>query len=170
MSLAYTMMPGKGDMDLLLSQLSENLRARGVTCAGVVQRNVDCGPDRRCDMDLTVLHSGDVLRISQSLGAGARGCRLDPAALEQAVAATSEALGDADLLLINKFGKHEAQGRGFRPLIGEAMAADVPVLCGVNGANLAAFQEFTGGLAVEVAPDLDALMSWAEAQVAQIAG
>jgi nucleoside-triphosphatase THEP1 len=163
------MMPGKGDMDLLLSRLSVGLRARGVTCAGVVQRNVDCGPERRCDMDLTVLHSGDVLRISQSLGMGARGCRLDPAALEQAVAATSEALGDSDLLLVNKFGKHEAQGRGFRPLIGEAIAADIPVLCGVNGANLPAFQEFTGGLAVEVAPDLDALMAWAEAQVAQTA-
>ena len=167
MTLAYTMMPGKGDMDLLLAQLAQRLSARGVTCAGVVQRNVDCGPERKCDMDLTVLHSGEVLRISQSLGLGARGCRLDPAALEQAVAATSQALDTADLLLVNKLGKHEAQGRGFRPLIGEAMAADLPVLCGLNGANLAAFQEFTGGLAVEVAPDLDALMAWAEAQISQ---
>ena len=167
MSLAYTMMPGKGDMDLLLQQLAEALKARGVTCAGVVQSNVDCGPERKCDMDLTVLHSGEVLRISQSLGIGARGCRLDPDALEHAVAATAEALSDADMLLVNKFGKHEAQGRGFRPLIGEAMALELPVLCGLNGANLPAFQEFTGGLAVEVAPDLEALTAWAEAQISQ---
>lgn len=169
MTLAYTMMPGKGDMDLLLSQLSQRLRAQGVTCAGVVQTNVDCGPERKCDMDLTILHSGEVIRISQSLGTGARGCRLDASALEQAVASTGNALTEADLLLVNKFGKHEAYGRGFRPLIGEAMAEGLPVLCGVNGANLPAFQDFTGGMAVEVAPELDALMTWAEAQISQTA-
>lgn len=165
MNLAYTMMPGKGDMDLLLSELSSALRARGITCAGVVQSNIECGPDRPCDMDLTVLHSGEVLRISQTLGTGARGCRLDPEALEQAVELTARALPSADLLLVNKFGKHEALGRGFRPLIGEAIAEGVPVLCGVNGMNLPAFRDFTGGMAVGLAPEMGALLAWAEAQL-----
>ena len=44
-------------------------------------------------------------------------------ALEQAVALTQSALSQgADLLIVNKFGKHEADGRGMRPLIGEALA------------------------------------------------
>lgn len=161
MKLGYTMMPGRGDMDLLLATLAERLEARDLRVAGVVQVNVDCGPDRPCDMDLRMLPEGGTLRISQTLGAGARGCRLDPEALETAVAATSAGLVGADLLLINKFGKHEALGRGFRPVIGEAMAAGVPVLCGVNGANLEAFNTFTEGLAEAVTPDLDALTDWA---------
>lgn len=154
------MMPGRGDMDLLLATFAERLAARDLRVAGVVQVNVDCGPDRPCDMDLRMLPKGDTLRISQSLGSGARGCRLDAEALELAVAATSKGLVGADLLLINKFGKHEALGRGFRPVIAEAMAADVPVLCGVNGANLEAFTTFTGGLAEAIDPDLDALTNW----------
>ena len=161
MRLSYTMMPGRGDMDLLLSELANRLTEQGLKVAGVVQINTDCGPDRPCDMDLQILPKGDVLRISQSLGVGARGCRLDPDALEQAVEATAQTLPDADLLLINKFGKHEAQGRGFRPLIAEAMAQDIPVLCGLNGQNLEAFQSFTEGAAQAVDPSLEALEAWA---------
>ena len=161
MRLGYTMMSGRGDVDLLLAALADRLADQGVRVAGVVQINTECGPDRPCDMDLRILPDGEVLRISQSLGAGARGCRLDAEALELAVAATSRGLSKADLLVVNKFGKHEAQGRGFRPLIAEAMAAGTPVLCGLNGANLEAFQAFTEGVAEAVEPDLDALTAWA---------
>ena len=60
--------------------------------------------------DVRVPPGDPVLRISQALGPSARGCRLDAAALEVAVGLVSTRLAEgADLLILNKFGKHEAK-------------------------------------------------------------
>lgn len=170
--IAYTMSPGRGATDRLLWALGETLLTGGWCVCGVVQVNSDCGPDRPCDMDVKVLPDGPLLRISQSLGPGARGCRLDAGALETAVATVARSLeAGADVLLVNKFGKHEAEGRGFRPLIAEALARDVPVIVGVNALNLPALEDFAGGLAMEVAPDPVKLSAWiAEAKAADRVG
>lgn len=165
MKLAFVPGGGRGDADRLLSAFGHDLVARGAAVAGVVQANIDCGPGQGCDMDLTVLPAGPVIRISQSLGPGARGCRLDAAELERAVAAVSSRLTAGPealpaLMIINKFGKHEADGRGFRPLIGEALAAGVPVLTAVNETNRAAFLEFAEGLAEELEAVPVALDAW----------
>lgn len=161
MQIGYIMAPGKGDVDLRLQTLAERLSAGGARLCGTVQINTECAGGGPCDMDVRVLPDGPVLRISQSLGAGARGCRLDPEALERAVGLVTARLGaGADLLIVNKFGKQEAEGRGFRDAIAEALARDVPVLVGLNGANLAAFQSFAEGLATQLPPDVDALEDW----------
>lgn len=161
MKLAYTMAPGRGDTDLVLERLAADLSACGTRCCGTVQINTaraDAGP---CDMDVRVLPEGPVLRISQTLGPSARGCRLDPAALETAAGLVAAKLASgADLLIINKFGKHEADGRGFREVIAEAVAADVPVLVGLNALSREAFETFAGGMAVQLPPDLEALKDW----------
>jgi hypothetical protein len=115
-------------------------------------------------MDVRVLPKGPIIRISQSLGPGARGCRLDPEGLERAVGLVSQSLsGLPDLLVVNKFGKHEAEGRGFRPLIGEAMLAGIPVLTAVNATNEAAFLTFSDGLAQQLPADLPSLLAWYDA-------
>ena len=57
------------------------------------------------------------------------------------------------MLIVNKFGKHEAEGRGFRALIAEALASGMPVLLGVNAMNMQSFQVFAEGLAEPVLPD-----------------
>ena len=158
MKLAYTIAPGRGDTDLVLERLAANLAARGLRCCGTVQINsarADAGP---CDMDVRVLPDGPVLRISQDLGSQARGCRLDPAALETAVGLVKVSLSSgADLLIVNKFGKHEAEGRGFRNVIAEAVAMEIPVLVGLNALNQPAFEAFAEGLAVQLPPDPAAL-------------
>ncbi|GAW36169.1 hypothetical protein RA2_03238 [Roseovarius sp. A-2] len=167
MRIAYVMAEGRGDTDLLLHGLALRARARGLRLCGTVQINSDCDADRPCDMDVQVLPDGPVIRISQSLGPGAQGCRLDPAALEQAVA-ESEARLDAgcDLVIVNKFGKHEADGRGFRGLIAEALGLGVPVLVGVNRLNAPRFQNFCEGLAEPVAPDARVLDAWVKSLAA----
>ncbi len=160
MNIAYTMAPGRGDTDLLLFRLAEILAARGVRCCGTVQINTESahGP---CDMDVKVLPDGPTIRISQSLGTASKGCRLDPSALENAVGLVSGQLAKgADLLIVNKFGKHEADGRGFRSVIAEAIARDVPVLIGVNPLNLAALEGFVGADAVQLSPSVDAIHAW----------
>jgi hypothetical protein len=103
------------------------------------------------------------LRISQDLGPQARGCRLDPAALETAVGLVAAGLSSgADLLIVNKFGKHESEGRGFRSVIAEAVAMDIPVLVGLNALNRPAFESFAEGLAIQLPSDPAALMAWVE--------
>lgn len=161
MNLAYTMAPGRGDTDLILFKLAKLLAARGLRCCGTVQINserADAGP---CDMDVQVLPDGPVLRISQDLGRSARGCRLDPAALETAVGLVSASLGaGADVLIVNKFGKHEAEGRGFRAVIAEALANGIPVLVGMNALNLPAFEDFAQGFATALPCEGAVLADW----------
>lgn len=162
MKLAYVISPERGATDRLLTDLAERLMARGMPLAGVVQTNTECADNAKCDMDLRVLPDADTIRISQSLGAGARGCRLNPSELERAVALVGASLADTPrLMIVNKFGKHEADGRGFRPLIGEALAQGIAVIAGLNGLNEDKFQDFAGGMAVRLDPDLDALEKWA---------
>ncbi|RYG89293.1 DUF2478 domain-containing protein [Loktanella sp. IMCC34160] len=170
MKIGYSMAPGRGDTDLMLHRLASALLNRGLRVAGTVQVNSDRPDDGPCDMDVKVLPDGPVIRISQSLGDHSKGCRLDPSALEQAVGHVEASLGaDTDLLIINKFGKHEAEGRGFRAAIANALALDVPVIVGTNGLNKDAFVEFTGELAEEIAPSFDALQDWCLEQVGVLA-
>lgn len=164
MYLAYTMAPGRGDTDLILFKLAGLLAARGLRCCGTVQVNserADAGP---CDMDVHVLPDGPVLRISQDLGRGSRGCRLNPAALETAVGLVAASLHQsADVLIVNKFGKHEAEGRGFRSVIAEALSDGIPVLVGINSLNLPAFMEFSQGLASGLPCESAVLADWVTA-------
>ena len=123
MQLAYVMTEERGETDRLLSALAKALETRGIRAVGIVQTNVECYDSSLCDMDVRVLPGDHVIRISQSLGEGSKGCRLNPEALEEAVGLVSQSL-DVDapqVLIVNKFGKHEAFGRGMRPVIGEAL-------------------------------------------------
>jgi len=168
MYLAYVTTTDRGATDRLLSAVAEHLLNTGARLAGVVQTNTECTDSSKCDMDVRVLPEGETIRISQSLGAQARGCRLDPAALEQAVGYVTASLADApQLLIINKFGKHEADGRGFRPVIAEALAQDIPVLVGVNSLNKEKFEDFTGGEAEQIPADLEAVTAWFDRVTAQ---
>lgn len=161
MRLAYTMTDRRGELDPLLHDVARAAMARGVRVAGIVQVNSDRPGCARCDMDAVVLPDGPVIRISQSLGPEARGCRLDAAGLETAVAAAEARLaGGVDLLIVNKFGKQEAGGRGFRPVIAAALEAGADVLVGVNAMNLDALRAFTGDTAEALRPDAATLMRW----------
>ncbi|WP_037255332.1 DUF2478 domain-containing protein [Roseobacter sp. SK209-2-6] len=161
MQIAYTMAPGRGDTDQILYQLASRLMTAGVEPCGTVQINTDRTDGGKCDMDVQVLPDGPTIRISQNLGKSARGCRLNPDALEQSVSLTETALHKgADLLIVNKFGKHEAEGRGFRSLIGDALSQGIPVLVGLNDLNRDAFFEFVGGEGYEIAPNVDLLEAW----------
>lgn len=166
MKIAYTMAPGRGDMDGLLLQVANTLISRGFHPAGTVQINTERPGDGPCDMDVKILPKGPALRISQHLGTGAKGCRLNPEALETAVAHVARDLARPDAppecLIINKFGKHEAEGRGFRDVIAQALIQDIPVLVGVNALNRDAFLEFSDGLAEEVPATLPDLLAWFE--------
>ena len=148
--LGYISMNGSpGEADLLLTALAADLGQRGVRLAGAVQSNIDLGPDCSCEMELRILGDhGPTVRASQNLGSGSEGCRLDAGALETAVARVQSVLAaGADLVILNKFAKQEAFGRGFRDVIAAALDQGVPVLTYVPEGYEAAFAEFAGDFA-----------------------
>ena len=91
----------------------------------------------------------------------ASGCRLDLARLQQCgrrVAAALEA--GADLLVVNRFGKRERDGKGLLQLIERALDADTPVVIAVSSAHFADWIKFAGGMCVKLTCDRDALDHW----------
>jgi hypothetical protein len=102
-------------------------------------------------MILVSLASDLRMRISEDRGPHARGCHLDPDVLLSAMA---EALADLQhrpsILILNKFGKSEGEGGGFRNLIVEALEREIPVLIGVPWRNIEIWREFAGEFAVEI--------------------
>ncbi|MFC0200622.1 DUF2478 domain-containing protein [Paracoccus rhizosphaerae] len=160
MQLGYVSLPGRGANDEFLAQVATQLQRRGVRLAGTVQSNVERPDRKKCDMDIVVLPHGPVLRISEDRGDLARGCRLDAGVLEQAVVEVAQALPRAELLIVNKFGKQEAEGRGMAPLIADALDQGIPVLLGVNGLNLPAFQDFAAGLEIALPAEPARVLEW----------
>ncbi|MCC7320022.1 MAG: DUF2478 domain-containing protein [Rubellimicrobium sp.] len=158
--LAHTGLPGRGRTDALLCGLATRLSGAGMTLAGTVQVNTPRPGTHHCDMDLRLLPGGPVLRISESRGQSARGCRLDAGALEGATEWLLRHLERADLLIVNKFGRQEGEGRGLVPVIAAAFERGLPVLVGVNALNLALWTGFAGGLSRELPPHEDALFNW----------
>lgn len=160
--LAAVGLPGKGETDRFLTDVVTRLEALGLRLAGTVQTNLARADRPRCDMDLRVLPDGPVLRISEDRGAAARGCRLDSGALEQAVVEVGARLDGADLLVLNKFGKREAEGRGLVPVIAQALEMGLPVIVGVNALNLPALRAFAEGLMLDLPPDIETVVAWVQ--------
>ncbi len=167
MHFAYVMTSDRGETDRLLAGQADRALGQGLHLAGVVQTNTPRPKSHHCDMDVQVLPDGPVIRISQDLGPNARGCALDPAALERAVQAVAPTVTErTDLLIVNKFGKHESEGRGFREIIAQALELGVPVIVGLNAANAAAFEDFTGGMATAVPCRREAVQEWLDTSLA----
>lgn len=164
--LGYVNISGRGRVDDLLMALADDLSARGLRIAGAVQLNGPEQPDRPCDMELILLTGHRRIRISQSLGPNSHGCRLDPQGLADAVGEveTSLATGPApDLMIVNKFGRQEAEGSGFRTAIATALSRDVPVLIGLRDAYRPALLDWAGDMAEPV--DAAQITGWCMEQI-----
>jgi len=147
--------------DALITQCAAGLAASGYRLGGIVQSNAHRPGRRRCDMYVKNLLDGDEIKISLDRGNEARGCRLDPDAFARIDAWVERAvLERVDLLIINKFGKEEAHGRGLRPIIAEALIAEIPLVIGVSTRNLCDFLTFVGNSATRLGPDIAAIMAW----------
>ena len=147
--------------DELLAALGYRLRDAGVAVAGIVQRNSFVRHRTRCDMEVEELASETVLRLSEDRGPAARGCRLDQSALAQATVLLEAALAAApDLVIVNKFGKMEAAGRGLRDVLGETVQRNIPLIIGVPARNLDAWRVFAAGLADECPVSAPEILAW----------
>lgn len=153
--------------DAAFTTLVQRCRALGLTLAGVLQHRAFEGGDRRCDVVLEDLASGHRTALFEDRGAGARGCRLDQAALAEATARVEGSLEHVpQLLVLNKFGKVECDGGGLRDLIASAIDRGIPVIIGVPERNLDAWRSFAGEFATELPDDIGRIAAWVEAAAA----
>jgi nucleoside-triphosphatase THEP1 len=147
--------------DALISKCATALLACGHRLGGVVQSNPHRLGRRRCDMYMKDLLGGDEIKISFDRGNEARGCRLDPDAFARIGAWVERAvLERVDLLIINKFGREEAHGRGLRPVIAEALIAEIPLMVGVSTRNFSEFLTFAGDSVRRLTPEFRTIMAW----------
>jgi molybdate transport system ATP-binding protein len=149
------------DCDHLLTDIAHDWMASGLRVAGLVQINAGASCDE-IDMELEALDTGRRIGICQDLGSGsANACRLDPRGLAEAAGALRAALDKpVDVVVINKFGRMEAEGAGLIAEIGATVEAGLPLVIGVPRRFAAAWDAFAGGLDVKIACERDAIDAW----------
>lgn len=148
-------------VDRELAGLAGRLRQGGYTLAGAVQHNTVEGSSPCADMTLEDLATGARLDISTPLARAGGGCRLDATALEDATGIMAGALDrPVDLVIINRFGKQEIMGNGFRNMMEAAVTRDIPLLTALNGVHRSAWDDFADGMADILPPDADIIERW----------
>lgn len=154
--------PDGGALDCL-EGFARIIQGQGYLTRGLVQRNAPIAEACACTMTLVDLHSNREYRISQDLGSGSTCCRVDTSAVAEAGSVLRQAMAsETDLIVVNKFGKLEAQGLGLADEMLAIMAQGIPLLTSVEPPLLERWRDFTGGLAVELPPACGTLMRWWE--------
>lgn len=151
--------------DKFLAGWGYALRAGGLSVAGLVQLNTFERDPGKCDMAVEELFSGAVLQLSEDRGKEAKGCRLDRGILAEAAGLLLAALEEKpDIVVLNKFGKVEAEGEGLRDALAKAVELDVPIVVGVPFRNLDQWRIFAGDLAEECEAGSPKVRQWLAAR------
>ncbi|MDO5666384.1 MAG: DUF2478 domain-containing protein [Alcaligenaceae bacterium] len=163
--LAVIVFEDDGDEAVMtLWEAVEELQKRGLKVGGLLNKKDNNGGyigEIICsisdDREYTIL---------VNRGAGASGCRLDSVALAESSAVPREALDQGiDVLVINKFGIAEAEGRGLLAEMTRAASEGVPVLTTVHNKYADAWRSYSDELGVELFPMVEEVMVWLDAQL-----
>lgn len=145
------------DPDEILREFAADLNANGFRAVGMVQ----AGQCADSSLSAVLVHSGEKLLLAQNRDPLATGCRLDLGRLEDAARRIAGAMeSGADLVIINRFGKRERDGKGLVTLIDRATEADIPVVIAVSRDRFAEWITFAGGMSVKLRCDRDSLSAW----------
>ena len=157
------------DPDRVLHDFASDLNIRGYRAVGLVQTGHHCVDAPK--LSAMLVHTGEERQLFQNLGAGATGCRLDVGQLTHAGAQVAGAIdGGADLVIVNRFGRQECEGKGLSYLVERALSADIPVVIAVPSHRFAAWIRFADGMSVRLRCDREALETWWRAVSARNAG
>jgi hypothetical protein len=155
------------DIDRLLIEACAALSARGVRLGGLLQistgeRGGNCATSVHV-VDLRTRRSFD---IWQDRGPCARGCRLNETGLAEAEVALRDAILDrVDLLIMSRFGRAEALGRGHRHVFEDALANGISVLTAVRPPYDQEWARFASGMAADLPARLSDIVAWARHQI-----
>lgn len=148
-------------IDALMADVVGCLEKRGLRLSGAIQ-TVSEGPgcDRR-SLRLRALNDDWEIPILQDRGALATGCRLDYGSMVDVCARIDAAFGkETDLMVLNRFGRAEAEGGGLRQVLQRCVEADLPTLIAVRSDYISDWTAFHGGLAQTLSPDLTSVLAW----------
>lgn len=144
------------DPDAVLRDFATDMNAQGFRIVGMVQ----AGQCADSSLSAVLVHNGEKLLLAQDFDPNASGCRLDISRLQDAGTRVADALdAGADLLIVNRFGKRERDGKGLGYLIERALHAGTPVVIAVSKDRLADWTAFAGET-VKLACDRAALDAW----------
>jgi hypothetical protein len=147
------------DPDEILRDFAADLNARGYRAVGLVQLGHHCLDAPK--LSAMLVHTGEELQLFQNLGACATGCRLDVDQLLAAGAQVASAIDQgADLVIVNRFGRQEREGKGLSYLIERALSADIPVVIAVPSHRFAEWIKFADGMSVKLRCDRGSLDAW----------
>ncbi|MBB3217539.1 nucleoside-triphosphatase THEP1 [Ochrobactrum sp. RC6B] len=150
-------------VDQLLAGAAHRARQAGLRVAGFLQHRETGGEECCRDIEIEHIGTGVTQIISQALGSGSKGCRLDPAALAGVAGALLAEIDDgADMLILNRFGKGETEGHGFRSIIETVYARQIPVLTVVRETYVEGWNDFAGDCGVLLAPDSKTVLGWCD--------
>jgi hypothetical protein len=159
--IAALRMDASESVQELMASFAQDLLKEGVKVAGVTQGREQHPITGRRRVVLRDLRSGAHYPISQDLGPGSVACNLDTSELATACAAIEHAAqGGAELIIISKFSKQEAERGGLSDAFRAAITAKSAIVTAVSPHFLDEWSVFAGPLARFVEPDLDALHKW----------
>lgn len=158
-AIAAVILRDNHGIDDLVAGFAISLINRGWWVRGLVQ---EMHQGRQgCKLSLVSLDDGKLYPISHHFGKHVSSCCLDPAGIAEASEALRQIADEgADLAVFNRFSGLEVKGGGFASEMLTIMSQDIPSLSIVPERHLATWRHFTGGLAVELVPDRQALESW----------
>jgi hypothetical protein len=154
---------GKPDEpDRLLGEFVQDLVARGYRVVGLIQTRLDDG-----GAAVTVLPTGETIPLAQRVATlSDYSSRPGPCDLAQAASRIDALIeSGADLVIINRFGKLEAQGTGLVDEIARAISCDIPVLVAVPEFRFADWLSFCSGMGVKLPCRSGSLQSWWQAMI-----
>ena len=147
------------DPDQILRDFATDLNGRGYRAVGLVQLGHHCVDAPK--LSAMLVHTGEELQLFQDLGACAAGCRLDVGQLLDAGSQVASAIDQgADLVIVNRFGRQEREGKGLSYLIERALSADIPVVIAVPSHRFADWIKFADGMSVKLHCNRPTLDAW----------
>jgi hypothetical protein len=148
-------------VDHLMDYVARALVRQGYRVAGFIQYAHEIEGSCCGGVDVEDIQTGERFEIMQALGVHAKGCRLDPAAIAAVSVSARTALEmRPDILILNRFGKGETEGKGLRSAFEEAALFGIPVLTSVKEAYQPSWREFAGELSESLEQDSDKIMAW----------
>ena len=155
------------DVDKIIRDVVIGLKSDGLAVAGIIQRSGRADPVLCQGVNVEFIGSDKLLSISQELGPDATGCSLDQTRLADVAGLLAETVEKgADLLVINRFGKSEANGGGLIDCANTAIMAGIPVLMAVGWKYHAKWCAYHGGMGLEIEPEKELIANWCRTNIA----
>jgi hypothetical protein len=150
------------DPDAILRNFAADLNASGHRAVGIVQLGRHC---LDAGLSAMLVHTGE------DLGSCSAGCRLDVGQLLDAGQQIARAIEEgADVLIINRFGRQECEGKGLTYLVERALNADIPVVIAVPSHRFANWIKFADGMSVKLSCAREPLEGWWQSVSSRHAG